>query len=106
MSSSKFFGNPNDPKAKQQSTLAFKTPKESTNAKEEVDDVEDVQPRKKRTILGTVKDKDNKGDVEMEDEPEATTTANEKSPVDSYGSKVGAKGMTCVPIMIMHLPLV
>ena len=104
-SSSKFFGNPNDPKAKQQSTLAFKTSNESTNPKEEVDD-EDLQPRKKRTIRGTVKDENTKGDVKMEDDPEATITTNEKSPVDGHGSKVGAKGMTRIPVTIMHLPLV
>ncbi|KAL8821240.1 MAG: hypothetical protein Q9191_007349 [Dirinaria sp. TL-2023a] len=83
----KFFGNPNDPKAKQQSTLAFGKSKESTKSKKEDADEEDLQPGKKRTISGTVKDEDTDGDFQMADEPETTILTDSESSADDHVGK-------------------
>ena len=110
LSSSKFFGNPNDPEAKQQSTLAFGRSKESTKSKKEDADEEDLQPGKKRTISGTVKDEDTDGVAQMAGGPESTIVTDGESSVDSHESKAddpvaeGVKGMTQACLRRFHLP--
>lgn len=69
---SKFLGELSDPKYKQQSTLAFKNPKDTRKSKNEHRDDDDndvVQPAKKRKISNEGKEKHPNEDVSMEDEP-------------------------------------
>ena len=56
-------GNKNDPRAKQQSTLAFKSPGAPEAEKR-------ARKATKRTISGKAKDSDPDSDVEMIDDPE------------------------------------
>ena len=78
---SKFLGKQQDPKYKQQSTLAFKNSNGSRKTKDaEAEDDEnhdDVQPAKKRKIAITSKKEDDDGDLPMQDVPQAVDAATE-----------------------------
>ena len=70
-------GKQNDPKFKQQTTLATKQSKDSSKPKEAEEDDDDVQPAKKRKISNTGKKEDSDGDIFMRDAPRTADAATE-----------------------------